>query len=148
MVITVTEDGQYLGSQVPTWEQVSASTLRPCWGGGVIFRMLNQHRKSGEHGQIGPTTLSNPHPTPPAIRKYLVLLCPGYDPKTALGLTGALERAQPARRTHPCSPLCDFLFQFSLLSFLTDPDPGECADYPGAARPTGWFWDAERGPFM
>ncbi|EPY82181.1 hyaluronan-binding protein 2 precursor [Camelus ferus] len=26
-----------------------------------------------------------------------------------------------------------------------DPDPGECADHPGAAPLTGWFWDGGKG---
>lgn len=80
-------------------------------GRRVMFRMLSQHREEWEHGQIGPTTLSNPTPTPPpAIGKHLVLLCPGYDPlNSPFRLTGAQERAQPAQRTQPCS-LCHFSF--------------------------------------
>ena len=34
-----------------------------------MFRVLNQHRKSGERGQIGPTTLSSPHSHAPSHQK-------------------------------------------------------------------------------
>lgn len=53
----------------------------------------------------------------------------------------------PAQWTHPRAALCPFVFQFSLMSLLVDPDPGECADGPRAPhQPQAGSGVEERGP--
>lgn len=60
-------------------------------------------------------------------------------------------RHPASQLTRPSSALYGFIFvlffQFSLMSLLLDPDPGECVDRPGAPhKPQSGSGMEERGP--
>lgn len=113
-------------------EKSKRSTTCPHRGERAVLRMdVQPAEEVGECLPIGPTPPSNPGPSC-SPQKTPVLLCPGCDPKESLQ-----EGTHLAQHTQPCSALCRFVFQFSLMSLLLDPDPGECADRPGAPRPAG-----------